>query len=373
MVSEFTDEVYTDIESMSTEFGSSWNFQQYLQFHIRYIRATNSNMIRYGSRPRYTAFFNKKASLLFKGQVYDPTFFAFGKSLCVPIAICVSLFLKFKYSQLRSIPFPEMKLAINALNFAEVYSPDPTDGGISPHSFRQLERLNTPFPEALLTIFPRLQPFQGLAINLFRVQLASDEKPTAFLFPSLLSLHNTKPTHVQIDLLRDSPSIRPDTIIPTRNHVLTIRNLPSLIANRCPSYDHTNSRRYQFACRSCLRVFLSPAFERQHRIHCHVFPTGGKCIPRRSRNIRHHKEFTTDYYTGLQVPRGLQFEKGSLYRLGKALVSGFYDCEAITRTFSPENRPGNAPPSAVSDQVIFSFSYSFVSLYKSIPLPLNLR
>ena len=178
-------------------------------------------------------------------------------NICVPLCICISLYLNLTSLQFRDITKDHIHQALSALSFSALMDPTPLSGGIPPHFFRELEKANAPFSPALIKIFPSLAGYKSFSLNLFRMKISGDEKnPTAYLFPSQLSLHHHKSTHMQIDFLKDGNDLRPDTAPPKSHHVLSIPKLANFLAKRNPVL-RSHALRYTSVCRRCLRVFES--------------------------------------------------------------------------------------------------------------------
>lgn len=364
MLEQFQHESYfKDIEDMSADFGSSWNFSRICQFHIRHIRALPSNMIRFGARSRLGAAYLPPVEKLFNGCVYDPDAFPPStiNNICVIKSIALAMFLSITPITPREIKSESMNRAIQALKYQHVLDPFP-DGGVSATNFRALERANSPIPLPLIQLIPELGMYSGIAINLFRPKLSADKSPKIYIFPTQLSVKHQDPAFLQVDLLKCTPELLAEpTKMNKTAHVLTIPHLARFLALRNPTY-RLNAHQYRYICRHCLSIFVSIQLMNRHNKYCNTFPVGGRCQPRRSRNIKVHIDNMTDPATGQQRPNGLFYKRGHLYRAVRPLISTFYDSEAITEEITTKDHP-NAPNSAYSQQRIFSLAYVHASLY----------
>ena len=245
---------------MSVSHGSSWNFQEFRLFHLRYVRATPHNSLRFGARPR-AAFFHPSIRPLLHKIVLDPQQFAAYsiQGHCVPLAIVLTILVRLEGLRPSKLLKRQVNQGLGSLRYHQFLQQHPTPG-ICLENFSHLERANSPLPLRLVEAFPSLNGLKGLAINLFRAtihQEPNEQKPTIFLFPSLLSRHNTSNDYLQVDLLLDSPDltgrkVETDSKFPP--HVLVVTDLVSLLARNCPTKRH-NAHRYIGVCRSCCMLF----------------------------------------------------------------------------------------------------------------------
>ena len=173
--------------------------------------------------------------------------------------------------------------------------------GIPLSKISDFEKTLTPIPRGLLEIFPPLNCFSGLALNIFTIRRAGD---TYRIFPLSLSEHSRDlKSHLQIDLLLDSEDLREPSRVPIpQNHALLIANLPLLLARF--SDKRNNARRYQYCCRSCSQVKVINSYARE-------YISGGKKKKKsfelfllflRSFWTGNQSRFTTQYVTTKNVP-----------------------------------------------------------------------
>ena len=235
-----------------------------LQVHVRFLKTDASNYIStyFGHRRPTAPAFNKQAHRLFHKHVYDPQLLADSESsnLCVPLSIVITLFKRFSTLTLKEISPQQLVDALSALRYEKFLAPGP-EGGIDENDFRDLERLNSPFTEQLLKQFPQLANYNHLALNLFRIEMSTDDKGIAnscgYIFPCLLSIHNNNAQSFQIDMLRDCKAIRPTSYDTKTGHVLVIPNMPRFIAVRNLA-TRLFAHKMTHLCRHCLRVFSNP-------------------------------------------------------------------------------------------------------------------
>ena len=277
---------------MSVSHGSSWIYQEIRLFHLRHVRATPHNSLRFGGRPK-PAFFHPSIEPLLRNLVLDPQQFAtYGlKGHCVPLAIILTILVRFEGICSSNMTKQQVTRGLESLRYHQFLQRHPTPG-ICLENFSHLERSNSPLPLRLVEAFPSLNGLKGLAINLFRAVIhhePNERKPTVFLFPSLLSRHNTDNDYLQVDLLLDSPDltgrkVETDSKFPP--HVLVVTNLISLLARNSHTKRH-NAHRYIGICRSCCMLF---SCLEDLQIHCRCPPSSflvPVCLPVSRRPVCH--------------------------------------------------------------------------------------
>ena len=261
---DFVTDMTADVEQMSSYFGSAWQFLRVKVFHLRFAKAEPHNLIRFGIRPKRSDSFHPDIRPLFSNYVIDPEPFALVgvKAACVPISIVLSVLLRESAFTPNTLGKKQVAQGLNTLRFQHLlHRPD---GGINLSDFKRLESANTPLPMSFTDRFPSVSQYKGLALNLFRAVLHRDgnHKPMIYFFPSRLSPHHEDSAFLQIDLLLDSPELRPKKA-PIHSessalHILAIPNLIKLLAMRHGDENTAhNSTRYDEICRQCCRIFTA--------------------------------------------------------------------------------------------------------------------
>ena len=280
MTDDFVTDMTSDVEQMANYFGSSWQFLRVKVFHLRFVKAAPHNLIRFGVRPKQTNSFHPEIQPLFRSLVLDPEPFALAalKGCCVPISIILSVLIRFHVTPASDIGKKQVMRGLNSFNFQHLLQPD----GINLSDFGRLESANTPLSQSFLDSFPSLSSgYKGLALNLFRAVLHKDEeqRPLIYIFPSRLSPRHEDTAFLQIDLLLDSPQLRPEAASPHSRpphtnplHVLAIPDLIKLLA-RNDHLKRQNSQRYTEICRRCCSIFSSFEDLNIHRRYIYLLPT----------------------------------------------------------------------------------------------------
>ena len=367
---------------MSSYFGSAWIFKSVRLFHLRYVRAAPHNRIRYGARPNQSApTFHPNIAGLLRNLVLDPEHFAIKglKGCCVPISIVLSVLTRLEGVQASRVTKEQITRGLNCLRFQQFLRQYPPPAGICLSSFRALELANTPLPFPLVDLFPSLDNFKGLSLNVYRALVLKepdkgDDEPIIYFFPTLLGKNHANNSFFQVDLLIDSTDLRPhslnsgpDTKSPL--HVLTMLDLAALLTRSTPT-KRTNARRYQILCRQCCKVFTNDEDLSIHRKVCTTFPSGGPCQRRRAKNKTVTRLFKLNPFTGQKERNGLFFKRSHLFRTLLPLSLSTFDIETLsTPSTDIHPRPGGAE----QVQTVFAYSLAHVSLYPEHPLPDSLR
>ena len=374
---------------MDAEFGSSWIFLRFRLFHVRFARATPHNALRFGLRPKANCDFHPSIAPLLK-PILDPEHFTLQHchqhGLCIPISIVLTILVCYEGVRPIDIKKKAVNEGVDTLRFRQLLQPPPTPG-IKLENLRHLEAVNSPLPIALLNLYPRLRQklFEGLSINVFRAVVGKDpDDPlkSVYLFPTLLGQHHANPQYLQIDVLLDSPDIRPPALKQKANekntpaHVLLIPDLPKFLARNNPLISkNRNVYRYTFVCRSCCRIFSCGEDLKIHQKTCTPFPTGGKCMRRKAQNKIVTRLFRINPFTQVREKNGLFFKRSDLFRTLLPLSMSVFDLEALQHDVTSSGTGITKPPAgAESIHTVFAFSMAHASLYPdNHPLPPSLR
>lgn len=377
-------EVISDITEMDAEYGSSWIFSHFRLFHVRFARAAPHNAIRFGLRPKGDCGFNPTIAPLLK-QIVDPQQFALigyhrPEGLCIPISIIITILTQYVGVPVTELTKKRINEGVDTLRFRQLLHPT---SGIKLENLRHLEVINTPLPVALTALYPILEQnlFKGLSINVFRAVVGKDpdnpQKPAIYLFPTLLGRHHADSQYLQVDVLLDSPDLRPSHhkqqeagIKNSPAHVLLIPNLAAFLARGKPGEKH--AYRYTHVCRSCCRVFSCLEDMQIHGKTCTPFPTGGRCMKRKSQNKIVTSLFKTNPFTRAREKNGLFFKRSDLFRTLLPLSMCVFDVEALQHDAAGTTT--KKPAGAETIHTVFAFSMAHASLYPdNHPLPPSLR
>lgn len=319
---------------------------------------------------------------MFKKVVFDPTKYLFPgfakQNLCIPAAILMHFYKRTSRS-LNKSSLSVFSNELNKINFNKLLSLGKV--GLSFSDLPKLEQLNSPIPEDLVSIFPPLSFFKGIALNLYQVR---GTPSTQFdLFPLSISVHSRDSGYFQCDLIQVTATIVvPGKIVPS-NHVLAVPRLATLVT-KYSSRDQNRSH-YSYVCRSCLAVFSATHSLHLHLTTCPRDSRRGSMAPRRrSRNVYMHRTKFLNKFTGQLQTNGLHWRRSHNFKMIKPVLIGFGDCECYSIPVHADTATANSvtattsrdhsifdktPKSAIMKQKPMSFAYVLKSLYDSIPLP----
>ena len=378
---------------MSSEFGSSWVYEQILMFHVRFARATPNNAIRFGMRPkRASNFFHPTIAPTLRSYVLDPeNFIPHGapSGICLPISVLLSILIKYEKVPANCVRIKQITKNLKFLHFHQfLQQQHPKEqAGISLENFQDFEKANTPLPLELVESCSSLATKKGLAINVFQAiphknpDDTSDALPTIYIFPTMLSTNNTREDFLQVDVLLDSADLRAnhkhndyDRSLPA--HVLSIPNLLALLSKNNPNRSGKYERNtyYTHLCRSCCKIFSSSEDLYLHRNVCTPFPTGGnRAKKRHAKNQKVTRLFKTNHFTGAKEKNGLHFQRGHLFKCLLPLCISTLDLETLSNVVVPESSECHIPGGAKELHKVFCFSMAHISLYENHPLPPSLK
>ena len=331
-------------------------------------------MLRYGSDARKKEPFHPLIQNLFCKSIIDPALFlrvGYNRdNFCIPACILLSLHSKFG-PPIRNMNITKLEEELNTLKFRHLFKP--TKIGLNSNEIAELEKINSnPIPSSLLKIFPALKFFKGLSINQYIVRRKNKEFR---IFPVSLSNHCRESAYFQIDILIDSSDIRPEPSKPTTgsfSHGLVIMNLCKLLIRFTSKA--ANASKYEYFCRSCLRVFMNTKQRDSHYATCSN-QKRGNIGRRKSKNVLVHKPMKKNRFTGKIEPNGLFFKRGHAFKMLRPLGLSFLDFEASNENVESPNieRSNEHPKSAKTVHTPLSYSYCFASTYPEIPLPPSLK
>lgn len=361
---------------------TGWTFRKILQFHVRHVFGDLQNVISYGCRKRSDPF-DPRLSTSFRYNVRDPYTFIDKRSnenICIPAAVIVCLEHEFGTKIVSRLTATEIKMKLNALNFISLL--DVYSTGIRLSDLHLFEKLNTPLEKKLLTHYPLLKGYSGLAINVFTIH-RSEQLNCFTLFPKQLSKNHRDTNFLQIDLLVDTPSIRAKAAVGVAagtskkesQHVLAILNLARLLISFKSNEEKLfNSHRFQFPCRACATVYNSGTLYKAHIQTCNTFGSGritaGK---RKSQNRFIHKTKITLVSSGKTVPHSIHFKRGNLIRTIRPFSFSCLDFESSNRIIENAKEDPNTPNNATFQQKALGFSFTHKNCYTEYPIPDSLR
>ena len=343
---------------------TGWTYDYVRCLTIKTLETPLNGVLAFGRRKKTFPFCPSLASV-FRFNVRDINSIAsLEKNLCVP-ASCILKLLAEQGTALTSVSGATIKKCLNYINFRSLLSFE--GQGITIENFSQLERLNSPFHKSLILIFPLLRKFQSLSINLFKIHHNKAHNQYS-IHPIHLSKHHKKQDHMQIDLLIDDPTIRLQQHKTNGNHVLTILNLPRLLASFMSAHNrHTN--RFQHCCRQCMRVFSDYNEFTQHIAHCKVF-TSGCAAKRKTHNTFIHR--TKIYIKSLNkyIPNVLQFNRKNLAKMLSPISFLALDLEATNQKHEGDGLYSSIPRSGiVLEQKVLAAAFIVKTLVSQFPLP----
>ena len=246
-----------------------------------------------------------------------------------------------------------------------------TDRGIQQKDFTKLENQNSPIPQRLIEHFPGLQYFNGFSINLFRVRR---EGTTFRLFPVSVSRHSRDSSRFQVDMIQFTSDLVPDnTTVSNPQHVLATPFLTSLLS--AFSSKAQNRSKFQFLCRSCLKLFQNRTTLTQHFDVCATQSRKSAVARRPSLNQFIHTPFRWNPFNNKRETHGLRWSAGMNFKLLRPLTVGFLDLEAYNKPIKTddEHMPGTLfdkpPTNTTTEQSLLSYCYLWKCLYDNIKLP----
>ena len=326
MVSEFLQDVFSDVQSM-VNLESGWIFNRVVLFDVRHVKrdAGNRIFIGRGQKKRREPFHND-VKTLFNRLVYDPTLYLqdgfYTTHLCVPASIILCIHAKLG-TALRSLTKTKMSLILASFPWQPFIKPG--KNGLPLESLTSFEKTLSPIPSKLIQMFPALSAFVGISINIFSIRKKGE---TRRIFPISLSKHSRNNSFFQADLLLDTSEIRVAPYVPPENHCLAIANLAVLMTRF--SDKRQNYRKYSWVCRSCGYCAMSKDRLVDHYSICGT-KTRGPLGRRKCNNIIVHRPFLVNRFTKKTEPNGLQFSRGQNYMLLKGTSMIFLDFESYNR------------------------------------------
>ena len=354
------------------------------QYHIRVIANVPPNLLAYGARCKQSLF-KPEIKEIFGSLVLDPNDFVSQSNfdICIPAACILSIFAQCTATKNYDLTKNQFQTGLNALSFHSVFDICKLNDGFTLEDIRTIEKLNSPPSPKLVELFPVMNNYSGIAINIFRAQITThDRKTNLHLFPTILSQQHKSKNHLQIDLLRDSSQLRLPTYTKTKlNHVLTITNITKLLARRTGKSKHAGE--FTATCRACRSIFRD-----QNDFFCHStnsccnFAVGGKCQKRRAKNKKIHRPYVFDHKSGKVRKNGIVFKRSKNFQTLKPLCLTFLDLETIPH---PVNQPpvrnpqpsSNIPPPqtmrflayqslvTVIKLFLFTLTIKYPNLYKN--------
>ena len=337
--------------------------------HVRHVSSSPNNEMRFGKKKaekRWSSRFLK----IFKRNVYNPnSYLKIGwhqKDLCLPTAIILSFYKT--HAAMKKISQAQLMRELQSLRFQGLI--DSVKGGIQLSKIGQLEALNSPLPNFLTQKFPVLRHFDGISINVFRIEAKKDN---VRIFPVRLSENYKKNSHWQIDLLMDSDLFYTNnqsinTSDNHSDHFLYVYKISWLLQSFL-SYG-SNRHLMSYVCKSCLSLKRTSKELIDHHLVCNAFPGSGKVFHRRrSNNVLVHRPIIM--INNYSYKNGLRFERKRLKNMLLPLSTSFADFEAVNSlNFKDDDK--NAPNQSVFRQDVIGISISHKSNYDEFPLPNNL-
>ena len=375
IISEWSDDVYTDIAQMCSQ-ESGWSFFAISCVDVRVAENTPSNLLRFAGSSDKNRPFHPLLKNLFHKLVVDPSPFlrkGFAKdNYCVPACILLALHNRLG-PPIRTMNVTKIEAELPLLNFSgllQVSRP-----GISLSQLSALEKRLSPVPSGLLRAFPALAIYRGISLNLFTVRRADGEFR---LFPTSLSEHSRDSNFFSVDMIVDNDDIREINAPATSHprgvlHCLLVLQLARLV-NKF-SHRRSNVSKYAHICKVCMKTFHSAAGKLEHFQICDN-KKRGVCGKRRVRNQLIHRPYRINRFTLKREQDGLSFQRSKCARLLKPLSFSCLDFEQIGRKIDKSQADASdferTPGSAISVQAPLSYSIQHRSLYPEIPLPANL-
>ena len=382
MLSAFACDLTTDAENMELS-ETGWRFLRFNVAHIRFIYAGPPNVVGLGARKKVEPFHSKLASS-FRYNVRDPNLHLpkDAKALCFPTAFILALEHKLgNANKVNEITQTQMRNKLNLLNYDKILAVN--KNGIEPKDLPLFEKENYPFHPRLQLQYPGLDKYNCIAVNLYEIRYSTEYNHFS-MFPIWLSPNHLHPNALQIDLLLDNQHIRPNTqVLPHEKHVLTILNLPRLLA----SFDSTqhnfkNTQNYTLVCRKCCKTYKKSelALYQSHATRCNPGSEGRKKIPamaskRRCKNQLIHRSFIRCKVTGRDIRHQIFFHRSQAFKLLKCPIVSSLDLECTSRKITKNENlscHSTVPKTATYSQDILAYSFAHKSLYSKHKLPDNL-
>ena len=375
MLANFNIQILEDIDALHNKKESGWVFDRIIKMTLVKIERNILHGPSFGHRghpsrapsscaihPQFKTVLNPFVVAL--PDHYIPSSYCSAyPNICVPLAIILKLEQLKAGSLVRNRNVTSLMKnvtsALRSLRFSELQTPE-NDFKIYKKDFPKLEDINEGFSDALKQQYSFLHIYRGFSINMFKLlgQQELHKGNTARLTTSHLSRHWNCSDFLQIDLLDSSNVLDP----PIPNHVLIILNYFALI-------NHRKDHRYNFACRSCQRIFTHSRNYRRHITQtCSPSPTA----PRRAKNFILHKTFIKDRYTGKKKRHTVSFTAQQYHKTFQNLIYGTMDMESTNKPMQPGLFSKKTPNSSIFYQKPFAFSLCFTTPY-NLPLPDNLK
>ena len=328
LVGEFSDMIFTDVSEMLA-LESGWVFESIVNYDIRICHNLPDNFVRYAGKVK-TDPFHPHLRDLFCRTVIDPTKYlrkGYDRdNLCVPMTIILACHFKLGPPlNGNSASMTTLRQEMNYLNFEAVMKVEQV--GLSLSELSSFENILSPIPTDLIRCFPQLVYFKGISISAFTIQ----RRETDFrIFPTSLSPYSRDSNYFKVDILIDSPDIRPltsrsfDSCETRVFHVLAIKDLASLL-NRFGVHK-TNSFLFSHICRTCMRVFSSNSSKLTHYQICQNHKRGviGR---RRVQNSLIHRPYKFNKWNGKLERNGIFFRRKWVYRQLAPLGFVIFDYE----------------------------------------------
>ena len=375
----FLKRYFDDIDNVMKRKGSGWTYNKILQINVTHLKRPPLGIIGYGGR-KVTPY-NPHLHSAFRLNVIDVNRFlpqdlrsniasyerqvGVEKNLslsCVPASIA----LKFEFIRAngssRRVKIADIKQTMQHVKYEHLLTPN--RGNIVQADFSKLEKLNHGFNQALHERHPFLRPFQGFALNLFKVAHYSTWNIYR-LIPIQLSPHWASNDYLQIDLLDSDFAFKQGS---TNRHVLLITKFHTL-AQSC-LFKTQGVRPKPFSCRACLKAHVSMSSHKTHIAGCHDYVKHKQSVLRRVRTnfILHRPTFQGKHNKICKIEK-LKFEKRNFFKSLPPFLLGFWDCEASNKVFTmPEEHCNPTPKNAELVQKPIGVSIAFTSPYKmSLP------
>ena len=289
------------------------------------------------------------------------------RQICVIGCTAITLLIKAGGFTPHSITKKSLDAALELINYRRLLTPR----GIPITSFAKLERLNSPPSAQMKHLLPNMSQYQGIAYNVFKAKIVNPDSnsPQAYIFPKLLSLHNSDDTFLQVDLMIDNEvtfydapttnsamSTQATSNRQTTHHVLAIANLCKLVGRRNP-LKRTHASRFSHVCRRCLTLMTSQTQHFRHTSQCRSFPSRRASLPRRTRNVLSYRTLRYNKFTRTHEKLHLRFRAGELHKTLKSLFMSFLDFETIAQKVHSDDRTKAIHPSnTISEQIPFAYS-----------------
>ena len=365
-------------------YGSSWVFHSLKIFHARYAVANVNNRFEQFSgkccpNPRV---FHQNVKPFLDTYVLDPDAFKEKNSpyhaTCIPIGIALKILISVEKKMATTISKRDVSKILHLINFHHLVEYRGNEQPFIPlKNFRELEKSNSPIPLRLTQYLPYLSNYQGISLNLFRIDLSqtNDQNKAIHIFPRYLSEFHSSEQHFQIDLIEDQPNLWAETFSnnhskpkPPSQHVLAVPNFIQFLYRNNRKYQKHNFRDCKYVCRICQNLYKTYAEFEHHKTVCLSFPTGARVSKRRAKNriISHH--LTNNIFTGKTEVSGLTFKRGELHKLLVPLTLSSCDIEAFLHDSTGLSHPTNAE----KIHSVFAYALAHSSLHNHLPLPQNL-